>query len=128
MEYLVLFIFLVFSVSGLFLNIFGLPGNILILVDSILLGWYYNFQVINLKLIVLLISLAVVSEVLEFFLGIIGAKKYKSSNKSVIGSIIGGTTSTKNHRFNPPSKGNHPRRTKKGTLPTVGLKILKGRG
>jgi uncharacterized protein YqgC (DUF456 family) len=36
------------------------------------------------------LALALLGELVEFVLGIVGAKKYKSSNKAIVGSIVFG--------------------------------------
>jgi uncharacterized protein YqgC (DUF456 family) len=90
MEYLVLTIFLFVAVAGLISIMFGLPGNFIILAGSILYGWYDGFKEITTKVIILLVVLAVLGEVLEFILGIAGAKRQKASKSAIIGSILGG--------------------------------------
>lgn len=90
MDYVVLAFYLLFSLAGLVSLIFGLPGNFVILGASMLFGWYGGFQEITVKIIIVLIVLALAGELIEFLLGILGSKKYESSNKAVVGSIIFG--------------------------------------
>jgi uncharacterized protein YqgC (DUF456 family) len=90
MDYVILAFYLLFSLAGLISLIFGLPGNFVILGASILYGWYGGFQEITVKIIIILIVLALAGELIEFLLGILGSKKYESSNRAVVGSIIFG--------------------------------------
>lgn len=90
MEYVILFFFLLVSFFGLLSHVFGLPGNFIILGASFLLSWYGGFQDITVTTLVVLLALALVGELIEFVLGIYGAKRYKSSNKAILGSIVFG--------------------------------------
>ena len=90
MDYLVFFIFLFVAFAGLVSLIFGLPGNFIILADSLLYGWYGGFKEITYKVILILIILAIVGEVVEYGLGILGAKKRGATKGAIIASIIGG--------------------------------------
>jgi uncharacterized protein YqgC (DUF456 family) len=89
-ENVVFAIYLLFALAGLVSLIFGLPGNFVILGGSLLYAWYGGFHEITLNIILILIALALAGELFEFLLGILGAKKYKSSNRAVVGSIIFG--------------------------------------
>ncbi len=90
MDYVILAFYLLLSLAGLISLIFGLPGNFVILGASVLYGWYGGFSDITVKVIVILIVLALVGELIEFLLGILGSKKYDSSNRAIVGSIIFG--------------------------------------
>ena len=90
MDYVIFFLFLSVSFFGLISHVFGLPGNFIILGASILLGWYGGFHDVTVTVIIVLIALAILGELVEFVLGIYGAKKYKSSNKAIVGSIVFG--------------------------------------
>lgn len=71
-------------------HFFGLPGNWLILGISLLLAWSGHFDKIELTTLVILLVLTLLGELIEFLLGIIGAKKYEASNRAIVGSIIFG--------------------------------------
>jgi uncharacterized protein YqgC (DUF456 family) len=88
MDIFVIILYIVFALAGIICIFIGLPGNFLILLCSGLLAWYFNFEVITTKIIILLVILALLGELLEFIIGIVGSKKKKASNKAVIGSII----------------------------------------
>ncbi len=90
MDYLVFALFLIFALGGLISIIFGLPGTIIILIDAIVYGWYGGFKEITVKVIVILAFLAVLSEALEYILGVIGAKRYGSSRRAIVASFIVG--------------------------------------
>jgi uncharacterized protein YqgC (DUF456 family) len=89
-DYLVLSLFIIVALSGLISNVFGFPGNFIILTGSILLGWYGGFKEITVTILLILLGLALFAELVEFILGVLGAKKYKSSNKAIAGSIVFG--------------------------------------
>ncbi|MEM7009140.1 MAG: DUF456 domain-containing protein [Thermodesulfobacteriota bacterium] len=89
-DYLVLSLFIFVALAGLISHVFSLPGNFIILGDAILLGWYDGFKEITLKILIILLILALFAELIEFLLGILGAKKYKSSNRAIVGSIVFG--------------------------------------
>ena len=90
MDYVILFLFILVSFFGLISHVFGLPGNFIILGASILLAWSGGFQDVTVATLIVLLALALFGELIEFVLGVYGAKKYKSSNKAVIGSIVFG--------------------------------------
>ncbi len=78
----------------LFLNIFGLPANWIIL--GLVGLWAYAYPdaaSMDIWFFVLLTALAIVGEVLEFALQVVKAKKYGSSSSGtfagVVGAIIG---------------------------------------
>jgi uncharacterized protein len=89
-DYVVLAFYLLFALAGLVSLIFGLPGNFIILGGSLLYGWYGGFHEITVRIIFILIVLALAGELIEFLLGIVGAKKYRSSNRAIVGSIVFG--------------------------------------
>ena len=89
-DYIIMALFLVLSLSGLVSLVFGLPGNFIILGASVLYGWYGGFREITVRVIIILVVLALAGELIEFLLGILGAKKYESSNRAVVGSIVFG--------------------------------------
>ncbi len=90
MDYVIFFLFLLVSFFGLISHVFGLPGNYIILGASILLAWYGGFHDVTVTVLFVLTALALLGELIEFVLGIYGAKKYKASNKAIIGSIVFG--------------------------------------
>ena len=90
MDYVVLVLYILVSLAGLVSLIFGLPGTFIILGASVLYGWYGGFSEITVRVIIILVVLALAGELIEFLLGILGSKKYESSNRAIVGSIIFG--------------------------------------
>ena len=90
MHYLIFILFLIVALVGLISLIFGLPGNFIILADSVLYSWYGGFREITLKVIIVLILLAILGEIFEFLIGVLGAKKHRASKVAIGGSIAGG--------------------------------------
>jgi hypothetical protein len=90
MDYVVLVLYILVSLAGLVSLIFGLPGTFIILGASVLYGWYGGFSEITVRVIIVLVVLALAGELIEFLLGILGSKKYESSNRAIVGSIIFG--------------------------------------
>ncbi|MCI0482522.1 MAG: DUF456 domain-containing protein [Candidatus Dadabacteria bacterium] len=90
MDYVVLALYILISLAGLISLIFGLPGTFIILGASVLYGWYGGFSDITVRVIIILVVLALAGELVEFLLGILGSKKYESSNRAIVGSIIFG--------------------------------------
>ena len=90
MEIFLLILFFLFSIAGIVSHFFGLPGNWVILVVSFLLAWSGNFDKIQITTLAILLALTLFGELIEFLLGIIGAKKYEASNRAIVGSIIFG--------------------------------------
>ncbi|UCD85971.1 MAG: DUF456 domain-containing protein [Deltaproteobacteria bacterium] len=83
-------IFLLVLIFGLISIIFGLPGTIIIFLATLVYGLITSFAKIKLKLILILLALTVLAELIEFAVGVIGAKKFGSSRQAIIFSIIGG--------------------------------------
>lgn len=90
METLALVIFLLFSTAAIFSHFWGFPGNWAILVFSLLLAWSGEFNRIQIPSLAILLSLALLSEIIEFIIGIVAAKKSKASNLTIAGSFIFG--------------------------------------
>jgi len=90
MEIFLLILFPLFSIAGIISHFFGLPGNWVILGVSFLLAWAGHFDKIQINTLIILLTLTLFGELVEFLLGIIGAKKYEASNRAIAGSIIFG--------------------------------------
>lgn len=90
MHYLIFILFLIVALVGLISLIFGFPGNFIILADSVLYGWYGGFREITLKIVMVLVLLAILGEIFEFALGVVGAKRHRASKRAIAGSIAGG--------------------------------------
>ncbi len=90
LAYMIVSAFMVLLSFVLFLNIFGLPANWIILA---LVGlWKYVYPdtaPMGITFFVILVVLAVVGEILEFVLQVAKAKKYGSSSSGTFAGIIG---------------------------------------
>src|SRR5579885_2152702 len=90
MHYIIFILFLIVALVGLISLIFGFPGNFIILADSVLYGWYGGFREVTLKVVMVLVLLAILGEIFEFALGVVGAKRHRASKGAIAGSIAGG--------------------------------------
>lgn len=79
---LVLFLFLLST-------LFGLPGNLLVLLSAIAIGYYEGFLRIDWVFIAYLTGAWLLGEAGEFFASAIGAKKAKASRRAIVVSYIG---------------------------------------
>lgn len=86
-------IFIVILFIGLYANIFGLPGTVLIFLDALVYALITGFSDMGWQLLVSLLVIAIFAEGLEFILGVTGAARFSVSKKvlavSVFGSIVG---------------------------------------
>lgn len=101
MEYIVVLINIVFSVvlvGSVMLTMIGLPGNIVIVLAAVIYGYYDQFQHVDYGIIGIVTGAFIVSEILDFGAGIIGAKKEKSSKRAILaaflGTVLGGILGT----------------------------------
>ena len=76
--------------AGLIAIVFGFPGTWLILVTSVLYSWLTDFSVITYQMLLGLLILAVTAEVLEFWSGLWGARRYGGTKKAMLGTLLGG--------------------------------------
>jgi len=83
-------IFVVVLFIGIFSIIFGFPGTFLILGDVVIYSLATGFEKIGLKIIIILVFISLLAEAVDFFMGVVGARRYGSSKTGVILSIIGG--------------------------------------
>ena len=90
MEILALAILILFSLIGFVAIFFTTFGTLIILIGSILYSFITGFSIIGLKMLLVLLTLYLFGEVLEYVFIIVGAKKLGASNTAVAGAIIGG--------------------------------------
>jgi hypothetical protein len=67
-----------------------LPGCPLIFGGALLYAWYTGFAAVSWKVLVLLLALALFSEVLDKIATFIGARRYGASRWGLMGVLIGG--------------------------------------
>ena len=81
-------------VVGIILTLIGLPGNFLILLAAVVYGWQENFSQLTYPWLLILTGMWLSGELLEFFIGVRGAKRAQASSwatiAAAIGSIAGG--------------------------------------
>jgi uncharacterized protein YqgC (DUF456 family) len=77
-------------VASLFSNFFGVPGNLLIAVNSFLYGLVTNYSEYSFTFVLTLFVIFLIVEFLEYVLIIVSAKRYGASKWGITGSIIGG--------------------------------------
>ncbi|MCG6915990.1 MAG: DUF456 domain-containing protein [Deltaproteobacteria bacterium] len=90
LKVVVLIILILSMPAGLIAVVLGLPGTWLILITSALYSWLTGFAVITYQMLLILFVLAVAAEVLEFWSGLWGARRYGGSKKAMLGTLIGG--------------------------------------
>ncbi len=77
--------------TGLVLNIVGLPGLWVMVASALIYAWVTGFGVyLGWQGLLVLTLLATLAEILEFLAGSTGAKKAGGSKRGMAGAIIGG--------------------------------------
>ncbi len=93
MTYTLAVVVIALMILALFLLMFGLPGNWVVIALAGI--WELVFDapsgnpVFGWKILLLMVGLGVLGEILEFWLGNYGAKKYGGSGKGSLGGMIG---------------------------------------
>ena len=82
--------FFLFLVAGFLGLIFGLPGTWMILGATLVYGWVTDFAQVSGGLLLLFGLLTVAGEIVEYVFGIAGARRFGSSNRGIVFSILGG--------------------------------------
>ncbi len=90
MEIVGIVAFIAVLLLGIISPFFGLPGTFIIVTDALIYGLVTRFQKITVWFLLLLLGLAVVGEIFEFFSNIFGAKHYGASRLGLIGAFLGG--------------------------------------
>jgi uncharacterized protein YqgC (DUF456 family) len=83
---LVIFILILFI--GIFLNLFGLPGTVVIFFDVLLYAIFTGFDPVGLKIILFLLISTVIAETIDFFV-MTGGYQPMISTKSFVAAAIG---------------------------------------
>ena len=81
-------IFILILFAGLFLNLFGLPGTVVIFCDVLLYAVFTGFDPLGWKIILFLLLLTILAEGIDFFLVMRGFEP-SASRKSVITTVSG---------------------------------------
>jgi uncharacterized protein len=86
-------------------NFFGVPGNILIAVNSLIYGIITNFDTFSLTFVLTLFIIVILVEFLEYLMIALTAKKYGASKWGITGGIIGGIGGAISGAFFTPVMG-----------------------
>jgi len=84
------FLFFVLLLACLVTLFFGFPGNVMILAATCLYGYLTSFHEVTGGMLAVLGVLTLSGEGVEYVLGIVGAKRYGSSNRGIVFSMVGG--------------------------------------
>lgn len=87
----VLFALALCCILGIGMTAIRMPGTWLIVLSAAGYGWYDAWHSIGKMTIVILIGVAVVGEILEFFSSVVTARRAGASRKAGWGGLIGGT-------------------------------------
>lgn len=90
METLALIILIVTALVGFIAIFFTTFGTLIITVGSLIFAMMTGFQILTIKVVIILLTLYFIGEVFEYFFIILGAKKLGASNAAVAGALIGG--------------------------------------
>jgi len=90
MEIIALSLLILFSLVGFAAIFFTTFGTLIILVGAVLYALMTSFSLVGIEALILILTLYLVGEVLEYVFVILGAKKFGASNAAVAGAIVGG--------------------------------------
>jgi len=90
MEVLALVVLIIFSLIGFAAIFFTTFGTLIILIGTALYAFLTGFSIVGLQTLLILLTLYLCGEVLEYVFIILGAKKFGASNAAAIGAVIGG--------------------------------------
>jgi uncharacterized protein len=78
------------DLAGLLMVPLGLPGLWVMILGLLGYGWFTGFQTVGLWTTTLVLALALVGELIEWWLGFRFARKYGGSKRAAWGALIGG--------------------------------------
>ena len=82
-------VFILILFLGVFLTVFGLPGTVLILIDVVAYALLTGFAQIGFKVILILVAMAIAAELLDFWLGMVGAVRFGASRWGMWAALFG---------------------------------------
>jgi uncharacterized protein len=99
MLYIELFILVLFNLLWLMLDLFGLPGNWLMVLSTSLFAWWtWDRGVFSGGTLIAIAVLAAAGELIEFLGGMVGARKagasWRASFAGIFGAVIGAFAGT----------------------------------
>jgi len=83
-------VLIVCCILGLVLVPLGLPGLWVMVLGVLVFGWLTHFVSVGVGLIALVLGLAFLGEIVEWWVGFRVAKKYGGSHRAAWGALIGG--------------------------------------
>lgn len=83
-------LFILVLLFGAFSILFGLPGTVIILIDTVVYAAVTGFERIGFKVLVTLLILSILAELADFAVGMAGAVNFGASRKALGASIVGG--------------------------------------
>ena len=86
-------VFIMILFAGIFLNLFGLPGTIVIFFDVLIYAIFTGFDPVGLKIILFLLISTVIAETIDFFV-MTGRYQPMISTKSFVAAAIGAVIGT----------------------------------
>ena len=82
---------LILMLTGLFLNILGLPGLWLIVLSYIVYAWLTGWNIyVGLPSVIVLLILALAAELVEFLAGAAGSHAAGGRKRGMLGAVVGG--------------------------------------
>jgi len=93
---------LLFSLISIFLSI---PGNFIVVFNALWYGVVTSFQKFNFTFFLTLLIIAIIVELVEYVLIVIGARRYGASRWGVVGAIVGGIVGSFSGAFFSPIFG-----------------------
>jgi len=82
-------IFILILFAGIFLNLFGLPGTVVIFFDVLFYAIFTGFDHVGLKIILFLLIFTIIAETIDLFFVIGGASRPIASKKSLGAAALG---------------------------------------
>lgn len=89
-EIIALILFSIIALAGLAITIFGIGGTFLVLAGALIYNLVSWSMTISLNALLWITGLAILGEILEYLITMIGLKATGASQYSLIGTIIGG--------------------------------------
>lgn len=98
-------LFLLILASGVILNFLSIPGNFIILADSLWYGFATGFNRFSFSFLITIFIVALIIELLEYFIIAFGARRFGSTKMGAVAGIIGGIIGSLSGYFFSPVLG-----------------------
>ncbi len=80
----------IFMLAGLVSILIGIPGTFIILGAAFVYSACTHFEVVSIRLLAGLLSIAMTGEIIEAFLGLFVARKFGASRLALFSTLVGG--------------------------------------